>query len=244
MEQKTLFDALDSKTSFYIGFATAILVIGTIGFIALGSYVLKGGELSADTEKEVVVEKTDNTTTVAAAGGSTTIPVVSEDDHIRGDENAPITIIEYSDFECPYCSTFHETMLEVMDNYDNVRWIYRHFPLSFHANAIPAAEASECAAEQDLFWEYADMLVENKDNLGESTFLSIASDLGMNITDFTSCLDSDRHLETVNEQYTGGVDGGVTGTPGSFIIDADGNATPIKGALPFSTVSSMIDAAL
>lgn len=249
MEQKSLFDAMDSKTSFYIGFATAILVLGTIGFIALGSCMLNGGcdfGTPSDTDGYVTTGDTDEPTDVQPADTTaTTIPIVNADDHIRGDENAPITIIEYSDFECPYCSNFHETMLEVMENYDGqVRWVYRHFPLGFHANAIPAAIASECAAEQGEFWDYADALVENMSSLNEATYLTIASDLGLNTSDFTSCIDSNRHEETVNNQYQGGATGGVTGTPGSFIIDEEGNATPIKGALPFSTVSSMIDTAL
>ena len=251
MQQKSFFDAFSSKTSFGIGAATAILVLGTIGFVVLGGCLLKGGCSLDQSDNTVVVDDTqdakDDADAAAAAAAAAKdeagiIPVVNELDHVRGDADASITIIEYSDFECPYCSSFHETMLQVMDAYDgDINWVYRHFPLSFHANAIPAAEASECAAEQDLFWEYADELVINKSNLNETTYLSIASDLGMNISDFQSCLDSDRHLTTVNDQYQGGIAAGVTGTPGSFVIDQEGGATPIKGALPFETIQSLLD---
>ena len=150
---KNFFEMIPSKQAFWLGFVTAILSLGTVGFIILGSCVL-GGNCSASG-----FALTDTNDAADDAGGAaladalpatvTGVPIVTADDHVRGDKNAPVTIIEYSDFECPYCERFHPTMLEVMEKYDGkVRWIFRHFPLSFHPNAKPAAMAAECAGEQ------------------------------------------------------------------------------------------------
>ncbi len=248
MENKTIFDAVNSKTAFGIGFVSAILMVGTLGFIILGGCFLNGncanlnGNAAQADNLAVADEKAPAAAVQVAADEPASIPIVSSADHIRGDENAPITIIEYSDFECPYCSKFHETMVQVMEEYDGqVRWVYRHFPLSFHANAQSAAEASECASNQGKFWEYADKLVENHTNLGTEMYLSIAGELGLNTTTFQSCLDDGEEKSTVTAMYQGGIGAGVTGTPGSFIIDSKGSATPIKGALPFETVKTMLD---
>jgi protein-disulfide isomerase len=250
MEQKSLFDAMNTKTAFGIGFVTALLVLGTIGFIALGTCVMKGecAKGLGDGSEDVVVVKDDNTQPTADVAADTNqgvVPVATEDDYVRGDENAPITIIEYSDFECPYCTRFHETMTQVMEDYDGqVKWIYRHFPLSFHPNAQSAGEASECAGDQDKFWEMADLLYENNTELGEDMYLQLAGEIGLNTTDFTTCMNDGKYESKVKTQAQGGVTAGVTGTPGSFIISEDGEAMPIKGALPYETVSGYLDSIL
>lgn len=247
MENKTIFDSINSKTAFGIGFVSAILMVGTLGFIVLGGCFLKGdctnlNGNAAQADDLAVAQEDAPAAAQVAADEPASIPIVSSADHIRGDENAPITIIEYSDFECPYCSKFHETMVQVMEEYDGqVRWVYRHFPLSFHPNSQSAAEASECAANQGKFWEYADKLTENRASLGTETYLSIAEELGLNTTAFQSCLDNAEEKSTITTMYQGGIGAGVTGTPGSFIIDSKGSATPIKGALPFETVKTMLD---
>jgi len=181
----------------------------------------------------------------SAAVPSAGIPAVTDADYIRGDVNAPITIIEYSDYECPYCERFHPTMLQVMEEYDGqVRWVMRNFPLSFHSNAEPAGVAAECAGQQGKFWEYGDALFENRATLGEALYVQLAADLGLNASEFATCRDGDDALNKVRAEAAGGAAAGVTGTPGSFIIDQDGNATPIKGALPFSSVAAAIDSML
>lgn len=252
MENKTIFDAVNSKMAFGIGFLSAILVFGTVGFIILGGCFLKGscsgfgiadGKGGADV---AVADTADDAAVVQpTADEPAAIPIVSSTDHIRGDANAPITIIEYSDFECPYCANFHATMQQVMTDYaGNVRWVYRYFPLSFHENAQSAAEAAECAADQEKFWEYADKLVENHTALGADMYLSIAKELGLNTTTFQSCIDNGDKKAAVTAVYQGGVSAGITGTPGSFIIDTKGSATPIKGALPYETIKTMLDQVL
>jgi protein-disulfide isomerase len=249
-QTKSFFDVIHSKQSFWLGFITAILSVGTLGFILLGSCVL-GGEcsvtiLSANTGEEDVNDAREVAPTAAVAEAPNgAVPVVTEDDHIQGDKNAPITIIEYTDYECPYCERFHLTMLQIMEEYDGVvRWVTRDFPLSFHPNAESAAIASECAGEQDKFWEMGDALFENRTRLGEDLYIEIATELGLNLNEFTTCYESDEVRAEVQAEAAAGAKAGVTGTPGSFIIDQNGNATPIKGALPFETVSSAIDSML
>lgn len=247
--QKSFFDNLPSKQAFWLGFVTAILTLCTIGFIALGSCVLKGecavGEGFAAIE--IGDDDDDDYEAVAAAGTapSGTVPAVNDGDYIRGDVDAPLTIIEYSDFECPYCERFHPTMEQVMEEYDGqVRWVLRNFPLSFHPNAEDAGVAAECAGQQGKFWEYGDELFANRSSFSDDYYLELAGDFGLNTSDFTECYEGSEARAKVRAQAQGGAAAGVTGTPGSFIIDEDGNATPIKGALPFSSVAAAIDAML
>lgn len=162
-------------------------------------------------------------------------------DHIRGNIDAPITILEYSDFQCPFCARFHETMIQVMENYpEDVRWVYKHFPIdSIHPLARTAAEASECAADQDKFWEYSDELYANYQSMTQSTFTTIAENLNLNMNDFNSCLDSDKYAEKVNTQFQEASSIGVTGTPGNFI-----NGEVLGGAVPYEQLVQMIEARL
>ncbi len=252
---KSLFDIIPAKQAFWLGFGTAILSIGTLGFILLGSCVLQG-DCAASVVFEDDAEDADDddyapsAADLAAAGAPTVptaqgVPAVDDGDYIRGDVDAPITIIEYSDFECPYCERFHPTMEQVMEEYDGqVRWVLRNFPLSFHPNAEDAGVAAECAGQQGKFWEYGDELFANRASLGEDYYVELAGDFDLNISEFTTCYEGDEARSKVRAQATGGAAAGVTGTPGSFIIDEDGNATPIKGALPYSSVAAAIDAML
>ena len=174
------------------------------------------------------------------------IPVDTSVDHIRGNLNATVSVIEYSDYECPFCKRHHPTMQQVLDEYgDDVNWVYRHFPLSFHPNAQKAAEASECAAElggNDVFWEYADTLF---DTQGEWAYEDYATDLGLDATEFNDCLDSGKFASLVKKQFSGGSAAGVRGTPGSVIINNDtGETKLISGAVPFTTFQSSIDTML
>ena len=136
-------------------------------------------------------------------------------------------------------------MEQVMEQYKGkVKWVYRHYPLSFHPQSQPAAEASECASEQGKFWEYAKGLFENQKSLGAEFYSKLAGDIGLNVSTFNTCLESDKYLSHIQQDLEGGSGAGVRGTPGSFLIDKDGNAQAIKGALPFSSIQPLIDEAL
>ncbi|MBM5789622.1 DsbA family protein [Candidatus Parcubacteria bacterium] len=238
---QSFFDLLNGKNGFWLGFVTAILVLGTLGFLILGSKLM-GNDLLFGSARSGDSYAVNDAAVAPDTIPTEAVPVVTDDDHIRGDKNAPVTIIEYSDFECPFCQTFHPTMQQVMENYSGkVRWVYRHFPLSFHQQAQPSANAAECAGEQNQFWDYADELFANQSSLGESYYKQLAGDLGLNVSKWETCYDGLKYESKIQSQSQGGAAAGVTGTPGSFIIDQDGNAVPIKGALPYSSISAAID---
>lgn len=173
-------------------------------------------------------------------------PSVTADDHIRGNENASVTLIEYSDPECPFCQRFHGTMKKILRAYDGkVRWVYRHFPLHFYKDAQKKAEASECANElgsTPMFWDFLDRLLETKPEFAELP--EIAADLGLDKQAFIGCLQSHRYKKFVEEQMAGGVAAGVDGTPMTFLLGPSGFAETIVGAQPYETVHKIVESAL
>ncbi len=158
--------------------------------------------------------------------------------HVKGNENAPITIVEFSDFQCSYCSRFHSTMNQIMSEYPNqVKWVYKHFPLdSIHPIARKAAEASECAADQGAFWEYADELYDRQSILKESELTIIAQDIGLDTVKFNECLSSNKYRSKVSADKQDGSENGVTGTPGSFL-----NGRSLGGAIPYEELKNIIN---
>lgn len=173
---------------------------------------------------------------------------VTDADHVRGDlSTAKVVIVEYSDFECPFCARHHPTLVDIMDDYgDDVAWVYRHFPLSFHPEAEPAALASECANEQGKFWEYADALVENQDQLGDEYYKSLAAELGLKTSQFNDCLDTAKYQDVIDADAASGRAAGVSGTPATFINGTmvTGSTGSSVGAAPKSTFTAIIDAEL
>ena len=188
----------------------------------------------------------------AAQAPSGKIKPVTDKDHIRGNKNAKITLVEYSDLECPFCKRFHPTMQELMKTYgDKIRWVYRHFPLSFHANAQKEAEATECVAElggNDAFWSYVDKLFEKTTSNGTGFALlelgPLAFEVGVNQSAFQRCLDSGKYEQLVKDQIADGTTGGVSGTPSTFLIDGNGKSQIIVGAQPVEAFKTAIDTML
>jgi len=177
------------------------------------------------------------------------IKPVTSDDHIRGNPNAPIKIVEFSDIECPFCKRFHSTMKQVLEEYpDEVAWVYRHFPLDqIHPNARSAAEASECIAVlggNDKFWAYLDTLFERTFSLNRSGLASAAEQVGVNRSAFETCLSSGKHANDVENDYQDGVSSGAQGTPYSVVVTKDDQKLVISGAQPFSAVKQILDAVL
>lgn len=171
-------------------------------------------------------------------------PVDAATDHIRGNPDAKVSVIEYSDFECPFCSRNHPTMQQILDTYgDDVNWVYRHYPLPFHANAQKAAEASECAAElggNDSFWKMTDMIMEK--GADNTQLASYAKAIGLNEAKFTECLNSGKHAQRVTDDMTGGSAAGVNGTPGNIILNNETEESRnVSGAQPFSAFQTVID---
>ena len=177
---------------------------------------------------------------------------VSSDDHIIGNPDAQLTIVEFSDIECPYCKKFHQTMNQVMDEYGKtgkVRWVYRHFPLdALHDKARKEAEATECAADlggNEKFWAYINRLYEitpSNNGLDLAELPKIAEYTGLDKKAFESCLSSGKFASKVEAYYQDGLSAGVEGTPYSVIINSkDGKKYPLSGALPYQQIKIAID---
>lgn len=174
---------------------------------------------------------------------------IGNSDHIRGNKDAKITLLEFSDLECPFCQRFHPTMQDAMKTYgDKVRWVYRHFPLSFHANAQKEAEASECVAElggNDAFWTYLDKIFERTTANGTGFALDklgpLAAEIGVDQAQFQSCLDSAKFEKLVKDQMADGTKAGVSGTPSTFVINSKGESQLVVGAQPIDALKTVID---
>jgi protein-disulfide isomerase len=180
---------------------------------------------------------------------------VSSEDHIKGNPDAPIKIVEYSDFECPFCKRFHDTMNEVIDKYGasgEVAWVFRQFPLDqLHpVKARAVAVASECAAElggNDAFWKftdgYFDVTLTNNQTNTEVVIPQLAKAAGLNQTAFQTCFESGKHDSSIEADIANAVETGGRGTPWSIMIGPDGKTYPINGALPLAAIEQLINIA-
>lgn len=240
------FKDLSPKWSFVVGLVAGVLVLCTIGFFILLVVVLgddKGSAAQPTTAPTVNVQPTAQPT----AAGTITMKAVSKDDHIRGDEDAKVTLVEYSDIDCPFCRRFHPTLQQVVSEYaGKVRWVYRHFPLdSLHPNARTKAEATECVADiggNDKFWAFLDKIVTEDvtpDQLGAA-----AASVGVDQTKFQNCYNAKQFASAVQADEQDATTAGGTGTPYTVVIDAKGNKTPVSGAVPIDNLKRVIDAAL
>lgn len=173
------------------------------------------------------------------------------DDHVFGNRNAEVYIVEFSDTECPFCKQFHTTLHQIVNDYDGqVAWVYRHFPIvQLHSKAPREAEALECAGElggNDGFWKYTDRLYEitpSNNGLAETELPKIAEFAGLNRATFETCLASGKYTEKVKKDMEDAIALGGRGTPHSVIV-ANGTVTPIFGAQPIATLKSTIDTIL
>ena len=137
---------------------------------------------------------------------------------MMGPDNAPVTIVEFSDYQCPYCSRAETTVQEVLKKYgDKVRFVYRDYPLSFHPNAENAAIGAGCAKDQGKFWEMHGAMFNNQAKLGKDDLVATAAGLGMDKDKFKACLDAGKHKDEVQKDFQDGMKYGVTGTPTFFI---------------------------
>jgi len=232
------------------------VIVGAVLSAFFGGYVL-GTETAQSSETVIKNTKDVTDQTVAkqpqSNPSSGIISVSLDDDPVKGDPNAPITMIEFSDFQCPFCARFFtETLPLIQKNYidtGKVKFVYRDFPIpSIHQNAIPAAIASECADEQGMFWEYHDKIFENQilwqdlDNQNVvRTFEQFAEELNLDTDTFNTCLESAKYLEEVQNDLDDGVSYGVSGTPGFFIGNEKIGYGMVSGAQPYSTFQQVFD---
>lgn len=173
------------------------------------------------------------------------------DDHIRGNPEAIISLVEYSDFECPFCKRFHPSAAQLVDNNGGkVNWVYRHFPLDFHnPGAQKQAEASECAAKlggNEAFWRYADLIYARTTSNGTgfpvNNLVPLAVEIGLDEKPFKQCLESEEMRERVERDYENGVLSGISGTPGNiFVNNKTGQVIAAAGALPVQRLQRIVD---
>ena len=149
----------------------------------------------------------------------TLLDPVREWDHVRGPDNAPFTLVEYGDYECPDCGRLSKVLRKLQDKLDQrLRLVYRHYPLSgIHKHAEMAAEAAEAAGTQGGFWEMRDLLFENQHALDKHHLIKYAEQLGLDVDRFQRELDVGTHRERVRQNFIAGVQNGVNGTPGLFL---------------------------
>lgn len=214
-----------------------ILIVCAILIVSFGIYLIakKGSQNSGNSAVEVNLLKSD-------------ILKVRGDDNIRGDRNASISIVVYSDYQCPYCVIFDKTMSQIISVYPGqVKWVYRHFPLPFHKAAKKAAIAVEAAGRQGKYWEFHDKLVENSQSdgkgLSEGDLLKYAKELGLEIDKFKNDLEDQRIKDKVEFDISSGTQLEIQGTPASYLIAKNGNVEQLEGALSFDQLKSKIDAA-
>ena len=186
----------------------------------------------------------------AAAEPEVKLDKPTNKDHVRGSSKAQIALIEYSDFSCPYCKNFHETVKQLLNDYDGkVKWVYRHFPLpTLHPLAIKQSQASECANKlggNDKFWAMADKLYASETIADDTTMKKFASEIGLDTQKFADCLDNSDTKSIVDADIQSATRAGVTGTPGSFLMDLKtGEFVKLGGALPYEQLKASVDAIL
>lgn len=185
----------------------------------------------------------------ATAGASVAaVEGLADDDPILGNPDATVTIVEFSDFQCPFCRRFwKETLPQIKTVYlatGKAKFVYRDFPLSqIHPGALPAAEGTECAREQGKFWELHDAIFEEQEKQGSGTVQFTAADvkqwaanIGLDSPRFSQCLDSGKYRKEIEKDLADGASFGVTGTPATFI-----NGRLIAGAQPFAAFKAIIE---
>lgn len=220
-----------------------IFVVGLgLGFLVRGWVPLPGqttsaGAASSTNPAASVAQSSPNIPVETPQVVRYEVPV--DDDPYLGSETAPITIVEFSDYECPYCRQWHsEVYSKLIDTYgDQIRFVYRDFPLeNIHVNAKPAAEAANCANEQGFFWDYHDLLFSMEQGLSSEAYQEYAGQLGMDEEAFQECIESGRYQQEVQSDFDFAANLGVRSTPTFFI-----NGIAVVGAQPFEVFQQVIE---
>ena len=229
----------------------ALVTFALIGFI-LGYAANEAGVPAGAPSGAPTVAQPSPTPTPPAAPRPTAVPVAeaadADDDPFLGEEDAAVTLIEFTDYQCPFCGRHKtQTMSQIISEYvdsGKVKYVVRDFPLSFHNNAQKAGEASECADDQGKFWEMHEKLFDNQTSLDLASLKRFAGEVGLNQGTFDDCLDSGKHAQEVQNDMKDGQAAGVTGTPGFILLDKDGKGSKLSGAQPFASFKAAIDAAM
>ncbi|MBD3250169.1 MAG: thioredoxin domain-containing protein [Candidatus Pacebacteria bacterium] len=245
-----------------------ILIVLTIAVFATGFYTGSNWNKNSSTQEtdNVKAEAQDVQPAAKKPSGPTQeqlakVPEVTKADHVLGAKKPVVTLIEYSDYECPYCNQFHPTAQKIVDEYPTkVAWVYRHFPLGFHENAQDSAEFSECVAKyegNEAFWQFSEILFEKMEaayteaqesgaNSIDSpakleSLVELANDLGWNSARLKTCVEEEEMKDVVNAMEAGGKEAGVSGTPGTVIKTTDGKYELLPGALPYESLKQTVE---
>lgn len=227
------------------------LIVGYV--IATGVHGMPGVQMGGTVNPAPTVGA-DQQASVAPAAPETP-PTVLDTNPVLGKADAPVTFIEFTDFQCPFCQRhFQQTFGEIKTNYvdtGKIKYVTRHFPLSFHPNAQKASETAACAQDQNKFWEMHEKLFNTQgdwsglDAAGAAAkFKDYAKELGLNASTFATCLDSGAKTAFVQADQAAGSAAGIDGTPGFWILGPDGKNQKISGAYPFATFQAAIDGML
>ena len=248
--EKDLFEKIGSKHSFFFGLGSGIAGFFVIGFFVLLGIYMSGGGTSGRTvqaNKNPSVNPTPTQPTDPSAGAPIDV-ALSEDDWVRGDAGAKISIVEFSDYDCPFCSRHHDTMKRILEEYPgDVNWVYRHFPLEqLHPFAKKKSEAAECVgaiAGADAFWKFTDDIFEQDEGGSDAELSTLAVQAGANKAKFESCLTNGDFTDVVENDTQTALAAGGSGTPYNVIIAGD-QTIPVNGAVPFEQFKSIIDSLL
>ena len=244
------------------GLIAAVAIAAFVGGYSVGTFDNSDSGISGEELKEILSEIKINTIAPqpvqqpAQPSVPQIIKVSLDDDPFKGNADAPVTIVEFSDFQCPFCGRFYEqTLPSIIENYvdtGKVKFVYRDLPLdSIHPNARPVHIAAECADEQGKFWEYHDILFDKQvewQRLSssdlQSTLTQYGSDLGLESASFEACLESDVIADEVNKDTLDAARYGATGTPAFFIGNEKDGFVKLSGAQPYPVFQAAIDAQL
>jgi len=239
-----------------VGVISAVVISAFLGGYVLGAETVEPEKIIITNAEDVIgpIQTQQSTQSPLSTNPSSVISISLDDDPIKGNLNAPITIVEFSDFQCPFCARFHSTTLPQLEaNYidsGKVKFVYRDFPIQgIHPNAVLAALASECADDQGMFWEYHDLVFENQKKwqslsgrIVVDTFEQYALELGLSTSDFNTCVESAKYIDEVTKDYQDGVSYGVTGTPGFFVGNDELGYVKIIGAQQYQVFERVIEA--
>jgi len=207
---------------------------------------LKGGKQNSPTANNQAAQVTPQPTGTVALGASQMDEVIKTALATRGDSKSKVTIVEFTDFECPFCKSYAEdTYPKIIQTYgDKIYYVFHDYPLPFHTHAAQMAEAAHCAGDQGKFWEMHDLLFAKRDEWSAKTDVNpslntYATQLGLNVNNFKTCLSSGKFTQAVKDSVTLGTKLGVSGTPSFFI-----NGQLLVGAMPFDSFKTIIDTEL
>ena len=233
-----------SKHTFY-----KLAIIGIVGLVTAAFFI--GYTVHSITHPAALIADVSTTPSEEPPTPVTVSNISIGNAPTIGSDNAPITVVEFSDFQCPFCASFFSnTLSQIKTEYvdtGKIKFVYKHYPLDFHQNAKIAAVASECANEQGKFWEYHNVLLGNQSawetlsgNDTVKTFVGYSESLGLDSNYFRDCLSSLKYERYVDSDLEEGSKLGVTGTP-SFFVGKEGKYTLVEGAQPFESFRQTID---